>query len=316
MIILRYCVALCCILPGLVFCQGFSDEFNGSKNDQWEWLREDPSRWLLSGDGITIISQTGALSGPQFNNVKNILLQDSPGGQFFIETKLDFDPDSTFHNAGLIYRIDDDNFVRLSRGVYNDVQSVWLGWDIGGVYNNRSVPNVSVSSVYLRLIVSGNQYFAGYYSLDGVQWEFINRTDLALPGGKAQIGIQAANGDGVSVTRKQIAGKFDYFTVDTSVPVEAVDAMPDDINVVQVYPQPALRSEAVTIQGRFQSSLQLSFVVSDALGRQVYRSEQHFDNDREFRHQIPPNTLTSGQYYITVSSGQRSMTKSFMVFAR
>lgn len=315
MTILRYCVALCCILPSLVFCQGFSDEFNGSINDQWEWLREDPLRWLVSGDGITIISQTGALSGQQYNNVKNILLQDSPGGEFFLQTKLDFDPDSTFHNAGLIYRIDDDNFVRVSRGVYDGVQSAWLGWDLDGVYGNVSIPDVTVTSIYLRLIVVRNEYFAGYYSLDGLQWDFITRIQLAFPNIQARIGIQAANGDGVSVTRRQIAAKFDYFMVDTSVPVEPLEASIFNLDAIQIFPQPAAQSVPVTIQGSLRSSARFSILVYDAVGRPVYRFDQAAAGQGEFRHQIPPNTLKRGFYYITVRAGRHSLTKPFLVFA-
>jgi len=64
------------------------------------------------GPGALEITADGDLYRDS-NNATNLLLENQPAGDYAVETKITFDPDSNFQRAGLLVYSDDDHYVKV-----------------------------------------------------------------------------------------------------------------------------------------------------------------------------------------------------------
>jgi len=90
--------------------KAFSDEFNGALSPQWSWIREDPTKHALV-NGKLSITVNGDLYRDA-NNATNLLLEKQPTGDYVIETKVTFDPNKNYQQAGLLIYSDDDHYIK------------------------------------------------------------------------------------------------------------------------------------------------------------------------------------------------------------
>jgi cytochrome c len=173
-------------------------------NSRWNWVRENPTYWSLTADpGFLQLVTRGSLNETS-NNLENILLTSTSDIDYRIITKVNFSPIENFHRAGLLVYQDDDNYLQLTR-VYSDGSYVRIKTEIGGVTSTIYAPEVvSDTTLYLRIDKQGNDYY-GFYSLDGITWEFVGQENLPLS--NTSVGLFAANGP----TPLEINADFDFF---------------------------------------------------------------------------------------------------------
>jgi arabinan endo-1,5-alpha-L-arabinosidase len=99
-----------------------SDDFGGAVSPRWSWLREDPARHGFSPGGALSLTSNGNLdewqrlnadakNPPDLPPTKNLLLQGAPGGDYAVETRMHFDPQTPNLAAGLMIYSDDDTNV-------------------------------------------------------------------------------------------------------------------------------------------------------------------------------------------------------------
>ena len=306
-------ILILCVFSGNSRAQSFDDEFNGFALDaRWSWVREDRPFWSLDGSQLQIISQAGALNGTDYNDVKNILLQDAPvSGDFRFITKLDFSPDSSLHNAGLIYRLSDDNYIRVSRGVFNTMNGVWLETEVNGVTQLDFAPGVVANPLYLSLSRVSDSTFRCMYSLDGNTWTMIHERNLSFPSGQARIGLQAANGQGI-VTTKRIPARFDFIRVILGESRDARPAAAIPPSIHGMFPNPVSVGGTSTV--RFTLPGQSGVLrLTDVMGRIVWR----FDiTDREAGEQqtrLPLHRIAPGVYTLSLESDYGTAGKTMIV---
>lgn len=193
----------------------YDDEFDTAQlNTRWSWIREDASHWSLTAapGSLRIITQYGDLYQGN-NNLRNLLLQPMPTGDFDVTTKLKIDPVAEYHQGGVILYQDQDNYLKLVRAY----DSPWGGADIvfalekGGSFDHsfhQAVPR-SVGSLYLKVSRRGTWY-QGSFSTDGTTWTALgeySQVNLVSP----RFGLMAANGYVTSTP--EISADFDFFRV-------------------------------------------------------------------------------------------------------
>jgi len=255
-----------------------SDEFDGpSINPAWKWVREYPAYWSLGGGELTIHTQTGALNGTMFNNVQNILLQEISGTfPKLFETHLKFTAWHELHNAGLIYYIDDDNYIRVSlggRGYYK--QRIWMEWEIDGqtFFHHVSLGFEDILDFSLRLAVhEGGRFVAsyGYYEWgSGMKWYEFSDKHIVFPDKPASIGLQAANGDGVYAQYQSLKARFSYFRVLTPTSVHPLPDRVPRASIEVLYPSPVRQGDRVHIRFRIDRPGLPRYMLTDMLGREV-----------------------------------------------
>jgi hypothetical protein len=311
-------ILLSVVPAAATIAQGFDDEFNSMiMKSGWTWVREDRAHWQFTGNELQITTQPGALMETQYNDVKNILLQPAPTETFRFETKLWFDPDSAYHNAGLIYYLDDDNYIRVTRGIYQpigggNINGVWMEWEIAGVPHIEWVDGITMNPIHLRLSRTNGTYFFATYGPDGVIWRRINDGTISFSSGTPRIGLQAADGQGLAATTKRIPARFDYFHVALTSADQSIEAAAGAPVIERLYPQPLTTGTSATLQYTIPAATDVEVRVTDLLGRQVWSQTRHESNgSHELR--LPSNALRPGTYWVHLSAGRNTASHALLI---
>lgn len=192
----------------------FDDEFDGPDLDsRWSWVREDSTHWSLTARPgyLRITTQRGDIHG-ETNNLRNLLIQEAPEGDFDITTLLSIDPYTHAQQAGLLVYQDDDNYIRLTRGYMFASNYVEFILEQNGNPTAQSV-EVENTTVHLTISRRGTVY-TGSYSLDGVTWVPVGEyREVSLQ--QTKIGISSWNGD---LSAAEIPADFDFFHVTSTSP--------------------------------------------------------------------------------------------------
>lgn len=294
--------------------QSYTDDFEGSILDpEWSWTREDVSHWSLGGGRLTIRTQHGALNGERFNNVYNILLRDSPDETFWYETKLDFLPGQSHHNAGLIYYIDDDNYIRVSRGVHGTTNGLWMEWEIASETHFHFVNHLPESPVWLRLSRSGGTRFLASFSHNGSEYYKIGTEVIEFPGQEALIGLQAANGDGLWSTHEKVYAHFEYFKVTQTTGIAEQSVQPSQIAIRNTWPNPLNAGSPGHISFTLASPADVELFIVDVLGRVVGTVVSARLSPGEHIAVFQSAELRAGQYFLHLSADRQSSVKTISI---
>jgi len=262
------CIALV-LFPLAVQAQTFDHFDDSTLKPFWTMLRETTDHWSVGESFIEIVTQSGALNTKEYNNVQNVLLQDVPDEPIILlETRLIFEPVYWYHNAGLIYRIDDDNYVRVSRGIYPDVNGVWMEWEVDGETFFHFVEPVPETDVLLRLSRTNDSMFVATYSVEAGSWHEIGKENIRFPQGQAMAGLQAANGEGLAALGDDIPARFDYFGMRTT-DVRELRAAPTDLRILSAHPMPGHPGGLLQVGLRLDRPAEVQYFVTDLLGRRV-----------------------------------------------
>lgn len=192
----------------------FTDEFKGSLGDGWTWVRPDSSvnvgseslDWPLASVDVVGTANTGAL-----------LMRDAPAGTWIAETKLHLDLGTdtirNYQQAGLIVRVDDDNFLRLGDVSIWGTRQVEFGKELqtGSRLDwGAHLGGPTAETMWLRIFHrvdpdSGEHVYRSASSRDGSTWRW--GATWTLPARtSAQVGLYAGGGASPAVV-----ASFDYF---------------------------------------------------------------------------------------------------------
>jgi len=190
--------------------KSFSDHFNSADlSSKWRWVRENPSKWSLKERPgfLTILTERGDTQGSHEN--KNMPLTDVVSSDFQVETKLEFDPTHNWQQAGLVVYKNDDAYIRITYLYASDVggNNIEMGKGMHGDFVKENFA-FSSSTVYLRIIKSGNKY-SGFASNDGQSFRLVKEFTYNL-GEKPKVGLVAFNGD---IDAGKLPAYFDYFKI-------------------------------------------------------------------------------------------------------
>ncbi|GIJ31983.1 ThuA domain-containing protein [Micromonospora sediminimaris] len=204
-----------------------SDEFTGISLDKCRWnaiLREDLSAYRVSDGALHIDVPNGDIYGTNNTGPTNFILQNTPSGDWTMETKIDGSLlDEQYQQAGLIVYGDDDNYLKFDFVVDNQAgqpvsRRIEFRSEIDGTIQDPQpgAENLTSAEWYLRVVRSGDTYTASY-SADGTTWTALTELTNAAVGATPKVGVFTLSGN-------QTASKsasFDYFRFST-------EAGPDD----------------------------------------------------------------------------------------
>ncbi|WP_438446090.1 polysaccharide lyase family 8 super-sandwich domain-containing protein [Gorillibacterium sp. sgz5001074] len=190
-----------------------NDEFNSTtRSSYWGWIREDKTHYAFTGSRLSISTQPGTLKGPA-NSTANLFQTATPKEDFYVTTAVDFTPSAAGHEAGILIRRDDDNYVYLAKGMTSQGIGILAVSEAGGVEETREFPLAVTGDVFLKIDKSGDRYTV-YASGSESDWgaplgTFINpmagadRLNTGL-----KMGLFAQGGTGPA---SEAAAGFDFF---------------------------------------------------------------------------------------------------------
>lgn len=186
------------------------DDFNAASLDPaWEWVNENPDNWSLTGEYLRI------LASPYPTGDENLLLRPIEPGDFSIETRLLFEPDTNFQIAGLVIYQDGTNFLQFGRA-FCDAPDACVG---NGIYFDKILDGGSPdgnfatgvddpTQAYLRLERRG-EMVRGLYSYEGITWFEIGTHWIPAEFQVNGVGLTASQD--FNTPEVYIPADFDYF---------------------------------------------------------------------------------------------------------
>jgi len=195
----------------------FRDDFDGGPGDGWEWVNEDPSRWMFTDDGwIEIVADDPSFFGGGELDMVNFLVRDMPAGDFEIEVHIQAAPSENFHQATIFIFENPSNYIALNTGFCDLCQQPGYGYYMETIIDNNPfgdayfLPRAADDTdVYLRL-VNQNDSLTGYYATQPGQWQRAGAFGNFFEFNRVGIGTTNSNQNGVS---RDLVARFDYFEI-------------------------------------------------------------------------------------------------------
>ena len=197
------------------------DEFDGTSLNTCRWsqiVRHEPGGYSVADGKLTLPAAHGDFFGNEAaNNNPNILLQPAPSGPWTMTTRLTFDPDENYEQAGLLVYGDDQNYVKADyvhsggRGLEFLRESGGTPAGFGGFVGIDSQP----TTVDLRITSDGTTLRA-YYQFAGGPWTPYGEPAALADVPNPKVGIYANDSNATVMTRDDAV--FEFFRIAEGLP--------------------------------------------------------------------------------------------------
>ena len=203
-----------------------TDEFDGGALNLCRWnsiVRHEPGGYTVGGGKLTLPAAHGDFFGGSApNNNPNMLLQPAPSGPWTMETRLAFNPNENYEQAGLLVYSDDQNYVKADYVFAGNRALEFLNEVNGttGGFDNTINISTRPTTVDMRIVSDGTTLRAWYRFEGDANWSrFGSDTPLASAGPAPKIGIYANDSNATVTTRDDAV--FEYFRITSGAPDSA-----------------------------------------------------------------------------------------------
>lgn len=190
----------------------FEETFDGALQPAWKWVRPDASEWRIQDGQLHVRSQFGRIWGG--NDAKNVLLVPPPQADN-VEARVSVAhaPQEKWEQAGLLWYVDDDNFVKfISEHIDGQMYAV-ICREQGGRGQVLGKVEAPAANMQLRLTVQGNQV-TGKWRVKGTDpWSDCGSCQFDVPGERC-FGLFTQNGPQHEVRWV----RFDSFVISEAKP--------------------------------------------------------------------------------------------------
>jgi regulation of enolase protein 1 (concanavalin A-like superfamily) len=189
----------------------------------WEWVREDRDSWRVEDGKLQIKAQRGTLWKADRNDAKNLLVRPWPaaeaGDDSFISVTVRFAPEQGGEQAGVMFYLGDDDYVKLVRESLEGKRWIVMGREEKGDGKQIAKQAVESDEVTLYLARHGDQVEGLYTTPGKTERQAIGNCTLPAPPaaeGALRFGIFAHGGPPAAAADARWA-TFSNLTV-TSLP--------------------------------------------------------------------------------------------------
>ena len=186
---------LCGLLPLAPAGDGellFRDGFDAKLQAGWQWVREDKDEWRIRDGQLQVRSQHGRIWGG--NDAKNLLLVPAlKSREMAAQVSVAHEPKEKYEQAGPLWYVDDDNFVKLISEQIDGKMYVVVARELAG--RGKVVGKVVVPSanIQLRLKVQANRVTGEWRLKDTDPWSESGSCDFDTKG-SPRFGLFTQNG--------------------------------------------------------------------------------------------------------------------------
>jgi len=153
----------------------FSDDFDGTFDSAWNWIRDDDEQWNLTDNPGMLRVNLAQVPDVYQAPPSTLFVRSIQEENFEIVTHIFFEPVRNFQRAGLVIYEDDENFISLLRAYVDVAGFPGNAIYFDNIFNSETDPqNFTTktshpSEVYLKIRKVGDTYSA-YYSEEGENW--------------------------------------------------------------------------------------------------------------------------------------------------
>ena len=168
----------------------FEEKFVGELGKEWSWVREDPKSWKIDQGALVLRTLPGYLHAGH-NDSRNVLLRPLPRSEkpLAVEVYLEGEPKVQFEHAGLVWYVDDDNYVSLFQEVLEGKVEMQM------VTEKEGKPRFAVSrheakGVWMRLVIAEGKITTLYRPSEKEEWKVVGKSDVPSQG-VARVGVMS-----------------------------------------------------------------------------------------------------------------------------
>lgn len=175
----------------------FHDDFKGSLRPGWTWVREEPSAWRVTNDGLEVRVQPGNMWGSA-NDARNVLVRPVPDaavGTLEISVTVSNRPTSQYEQVDLVWYYDDRHMVKIGQEQVDGVLSLVMGREEADKTRTIAIVPIEGPSLDVRFIVTvDHDRIRGQFRTSArTAWK--DAGECTLPGrGVAHVSLQAYQG--------------------------------------------------------------------------------------------------------------------------
>jgi regulation of enolase protein 1 (concanavalin A-like superfamily) len=145
------------------------ESFEGKLQAGYEWVREDKNEWRIEDGKLVVRSQSGGVWG--HNNAKNVLLYKAlPAQDMAARVLVAHEPKEKYEQAGILWYIDDDNFVKLISEQIGGKMYIVVAREVDGRGKVISKIEVPKANLELRLKVESDGVTGQWRLKDDDKW--------------------------------------------------------------------------------------------------------------------------------------------------
>ncbi len=168
------------------------EKFDGKLNSDLEWVREDKDEWRIEDGRLHVRSQAGRIWGG--NDAKNLLLlRAMPPQAMAARVTVAHEPKEKYEQAGLLWYVDDDNFVKLISEQIDGKMYIVVARELAGRGNVISKIEVPTANLELRLKVEPDGITGQWRLKDEQEWSDCEKCTFEAEG-KPRFGLFTQNG--------------------------------------------------------------------------------------------------------------------------
>jgi hypothetical protein len=199
----------------------FREDFNGSMDPAWAWVRQDPANWSLSQQPgyLSIRTKAGTLDAT--STADNILLRATPSEPYVLQAAFQFQAldgnqnYQNYHEGALLVYMDDDNYIKFSRlystATPNPGNKLLFRWEKNGVPQGAISVRYPDRAVEVRIIVEESAVSGAYKTAEG-EWIMIGSFQVNGLTEFNQVGLTAFHGN-IMPAPEPIWVHFDYVEI-------------------------------------------------------------------------------------------------------
>ncbi|MFO0965610.1 MAG: DUF1349 domain-containing protein [Gemmataceae bacterium] len=168
----------------------FVEPFNDELGKGWSWVREDAKAWRLDKGALVLRTLPGHLRAER-NNSKNVLLRPLPKSDkpLMVEAYVESEPKAEFEHAGLVWYVDDDNYVSLFQEVLGGKVELQM------VTEKDAKPTFAMAKhdakgVWMGLVISRGKITTKYRRSEKEAWRTVGQSTIPAAGA-ARVGVMA-----------------------------------------------------------------------------------------------------------------------------
>jgi len=174
----------------------FEENFAGKLDPDWTWVHEQADAWNVADGVLSMQTLPGTLWGDA-NNAYNFLLrtvEEMPNG-LISRVTVTSHPRLMGEQAGLIWYLDDDNYIKLVKESLEGVQWIVLAREQDGQPELINKTRISLESAELQLVLLDGIVHGQFRPSSKDDWQTIGECPL-LKGATPQIGLFTHGGPG------------------------------------------------------------------------------------------------------------------------
>lgn len=173
----------------------FRDEFKGRLGPGWSWIRENPSAWRVSAEGLAIRIEPGNMWGPA-NDARNILVRNAPepsASAWEVSVTVENHPTGQYEQVDLVWYYDDGHMVKLGQELVDGKLSIVMGREENDKTRTIAIIPIDSFRVELRLGVKGPRIRGQFRTSANAEWREAGQCDLPVQGAP-KISLQCYQG--------------------------------------------------------------------------------------------------------------------------